>query len=196
MKLAATEIVAPRSGTVVSVYGQPGETVSPAGLTSSAAHAQASPGQQPRFSLLPSGPMASPRAAGMALPVIALHTGGGWQVRLLIPQTDTSTVKAGGTVTISVPAAQLSGIKGTIENLSPMPVTNSGGAAYEAMVQVITRTTVTPLSGMTANVQLGSLRLRGTAAAPADRDRTHGPPTHGSSTHGSPTYLAGTRHSG
>ncbi len=164
MKLAATEIVAPRSGTVVAIEGQPGDTVSPAGLSGPAAHAQASPGQQPRFSLLPSGPMASLRAAGLALPVIALRTGGGWQVRLLIPQTDTSAVKVGGKVTISVPAAQLSGVKGTIGDVSPMPVGNSGSASYEAVVRVIGRTPVTPLSGMTANVQLGSLRLQGRAA--------------------------------
>jgi multidrug efflux pump subunit AcrA (membrane-fusion protein) len=156
VKLAATKIVAPRRGTVVAIDGQPGETVSPAGLSGSVAHAQASPGQQPRFSLLPSGPMASLRAAGTALPVVALRTGGGWQVRLLIPQTDTSAVKVGGNVTISVPAAQLSGVKGTIAELSPTPVTNAGGAAYEAVVQVTGRTPVTPLSGMTANAQLGS----------------------------------------
>jgi hypothetical protein len=166
MKLVATEIVAPRSGTVVAIYGQPGETVSRAGLSSSAVHAQASPGQQPRFSLLPGGPMASLRATGLALPVIALHTGGGWQVSLLIPQTGTSAVKVGGNVTISVPAAQLSGVKGTIRQVSPMPVTSSGGAAYEAVVRVLGRTRTTPLSGMTANVQLGSLRLqRQTAGA-------------------------------
>jgi multidrug efflux pump subunit AcrA (membrane-fusion protein) len=159
MRLAATEIVAPSSGTVIAIDGQPGETVSPAGLSGSAAHAQASPGRQPRFSLLPSGPMASLSATGLALPVIALRTGGGWQVRLLIPQTDTAAVKAGGEVTISVPAAQLSGVKGTITEVSPTPVTSSGSAAYEAVVRVLGRTPVTPLSGMTANVQLGSLRL-------------------------------------
>ena len=174
MRLAATEIVAPRSGTVIAIDGQPGETVSPAGLSGSAAHAQASPGRQPRFSLLPSGPMASLPATGMALPVIALRTGGGWQVRLLIPQTDTAAVKAGGEVTISVPAAQLSGVKGTITELSPTPVTNSGSAAYEAVVRALSRTPVTPLSGMTANVQLGSLRFQG-RAAPTHRVRTrHG----------------------
>ena len=164
MKLVATEIVAPHRGTVVAIYGQPGETVSRAGLSSSAVHAQASPGQQPRFSLLPSGPMASLRASGLALPVIALRTGGGWQVSLLIPQTDTSAVKVGGNVTISVPAAQLSRVKGTIRELSPTPVSSSGGTAYEAVVRVLGRTRTTPLSGMTANVQLGSLRLRGQAA--------------------------------
>ena len=128
MKLVATQILAPGSGTVVAIFGQPGETVGPAGLRSSGGHAQASPGQQPRFSLLPSGLMASLRAAGMALPVIALRTGGGWQVRLLIPPTGTSAVKVGGNVTISVPAAQLTGIKGTITELSPRPVAGSGKA--------------------------------------------------------------------
>ena len=164
MKLVATEIVAPRRGTVIAIYGQPGETVSRAGLSRSAVHAQASPGQQPRFSLLPSGPTASLRATGLALPVIALRTGGGWQVSLLIPQTDTSAVKVGGDVTISVPAAQLSGVKGTVRELAPLPVSSSGGAAYEAVVRVLGRTRITPLSGMTANVQLGSLRLQGQTA--------------------------------
>jgi multidrug efflux pump subunit AcrA (membrane-fusion protein) len=156
MKLVATQIVAPRSGTVVAIFGQAGETVSPAGLRSSAAHAQASPGQQPRVSLLPSGLLASLRAAGMELPVIALRTGGGWQVRLLIPQTDTSAVKVGGNVTISVPAAQLTGIKGTITELSPRSVASSGSVSYEAVVRVLGRTRITPLSGMTANVELSS----------------------------------------
>jgi hypothetical protein len=45
-----------------------------------------------------------------------------------------------------------------------VPVGNSGSASYEAVVRVIGRTPATPLSGMTANVQLGSLRLRGRAA--------------------------------
>jgi multidrug efflux pump subunit AcrA (membrane-fusion protein) len=165
MKLAATEIVAPSSGTVVAIYGRPGETVSRAGLSSSAVRAQASPGQQPRFSLRPSVPMASLRATGLTLPVIALLTGGGWQVSLLIPQTDTSAVKVGEDVTISVPAGQLRGVKGTIRDLSPTPVSSWGGAALDAVVRVLGRTWSTPLSGMTANVQLGSLRLHGRAAA-------------------------------
>jgi len=169
MRLASTEIVAPRNGTVVAIDGQPGETVGPAGLSGSAAHAQASPGRQPRFVLLPSGPMASLPATGVALPVIALRTGGGWQVRLLIPQTDTAAVKTGREVTISVPAAQLSAVKGTITEVSPTPVTNSGSAAYEAVVRVLGRTPVTPLSGMTANVQLGSLRLQGGPPRPPTR---------------------------
>jgi multidrug efflux pump subunit AcrA (membrane-fusion protein) len=154
--MKASQIVAPRSGTVVAIFGQPGETVSPAGLSSSAARAQASPGPRPRLSLLPSGPIAGLRASGMALPVIALRTGGGWQVRLLIPQTAASAVKAGANVTISVPAAQLSGIKGTVRELSPRPVAGSGSASYKAVVQVPGPTRFTPFSGMTANVQLGS----------------------------------------
>jgi hypothetical protein len=45
-----------------------------------------------------------------------------------------------------------------------MPVSSSGGAAYEAVVRVLGRTQTTPLSGMTANVQLGSVRLQGQTA--------------------------------
>ena len=155
MKRVATQIVAPGSGTVVAIFGQPGETVSPAGLRSSAAHAQAPAGRQPRFSLLPSGQIASLRA-GMALPVLALRTVGAWQVRLLIPQADTSAVKVGRDVTISVPRARLAGIRGTITELSPVPVAGPSGAGYEAVVQVLGRTRTTPLSGMTANVRPGS----------------------------------------
>jgi multidrug efflux pump subunit AcrA (membrane-fusion protein) len=201
-KLVATEIMAPSTGTVVAIFGQPGETVSPAGLRGSAAHAPASPGQQRRFSLLPGGPMASLRAGGMALPVIALRTDRGWQVRLLIPQTETSAVKVGGNVTISIPAVRLSGVKGTIAELSPAPVTSSGGTAYEAVVRVPGRTRITPFSGMTADIQLGSLPLQGQMAradarrVPASPSVTHGSPTHGSPTHGSPTHGARTRHSG
>ena len=86
--------MAPSRGTIVAIYGQPGETVSRAGLSSSAVRAQASPGPQPRFSLVPSGPMAALRATGLALPVIALLTGGGWQVSLLIPQADPDLVRS------------------------------------------------------------------------------------------------------
>ena len=108
--------------------------------------------------------MASLRATGQALPVITLRTGGGWQVSLLIAQADASAVKVGEDVTISVLAVQISGVKGTIRKLSPTPVSSSGGVAYEAVVRVLGRTQTTPLSGMTANVQLGSLRLKGQAA--------------------------------
>jgi multidrug efflux pump subunit AcrA (membrane-fusion protein) len=160
MKLVATQILAPKPGTVVAIYGQPGETVTPAGLRGAGAQGRAALMRQPRFALVPSGPMASVRSRGMALPVIALRTSGGWQVRLLIPQTSTSAVRVGQTVTISVPGAGLTGVRGTVEELSPVPVGTSGSAAYEVTVGVRTRTQITPLSGMTADVQLGSLSGR------------------------------------
>ena len=141
--------------------------------------------------------MASLRAAGMALPVIALRTGGGWQVRLLIPRTGTSAVKVGGNVTISVPAAQLTGIKGTITELSPRPVASSGSASHEAVVQVLGRTRITPLSGMTANVELSSLRLRGRPGpGPAAGAAAHLPRMPASPAHPSPTHGTGASRSG
>jgi multidrug resistance efflux pump len=153
-KVLAAEILAPAPGTVVAIYGQPGEAVTPAGLRSSAGSGQAVPGQQPRFALLPSGPMASLKSKNGLTPVIALRTSGGWQVRLLIPQSSISGVQVGQKATISVPAAQLSGVRGTVAELSPTPVSTSGGASYEAVVGVQGHTAVAPLSGMSANVQL------------------------------------------
>jgi multidrug efflux pump subunit AcrA (membrane-fusion protein) len=156
MKVLATEILAPAAGTVVAIYGQAGETATPAGLRNSAQAGQAAPGQQPQFSLLPSGPMSSLKSKNGLSPVLALRTSGGWQVRLLIPQSSVSRVQVGATATISVPAARLSGLRGTVTELSPTPVSTSGGASYEAVVSVHSHTEVIPLSGMSANVQLGS----------------------------------------
>jgi multidrug resistance efflux pump len=155
-KVLATEIVAPAAGTVVAIYGQAGAVATPAGLRGTAAPGQVAPSQQPRFSLLPSGPMASLKNKNGLSPVLALRTSGGWQVRLLIPQSSVSGVRVGKSATISVPAAQLSGLRGTVTELSPTPVSTSGGASYEAVISVPSRTAVTPLSGMSANVQLAS----------------------------------------
>jgi multidrug efflux pump subunit AcrA (membrane-fusion protein) len=156
MKVLATEILAPAAGTVVAIYGQAGATATTAGLRGEAGPSQAAPSQQPRFSLLPSGPMASLKSKNGLSPVLALHTSGGWQVRLLIPQSSVSGVRVGRSATISVPAAQLSAVRGTVTELSPTPVSTSGGASYEAVISVPSHTAVTPLSGMSANVQLSS----------------------------------------
>jgi len=99
-KLVATEIRAPRRGTVIAIYGQPGETVSPAGLRGPAAQRRATAARKPRLSLLSSRQMASLQSRGMALPVNALRTSGNWQVKLLIPRTST-TVKVGQRVTVT-----------------------------------------------------------------------------------------------
>jgi hypothetical protein len=100
--------------------------------------------------------MSSLKSKNGLSPVLALRTSGGWQVRLLIPQSSVSRVRVGTTATISGPAARLSGLRGTVTELSPTPVSRSAGASYEAVVSVRSHTAVIPLSGMTANVQLGS----------------------------------------
>lgn len=155
MKVLATEILAPAAGTVVAIYGQAGETATPAGLRNSAQAGQAAPGQQPQFSLLPSGPMSSLKSKNGLSPVLALRTSGGWQVRLLIPQSSVSQVQVGTTASISVPAARISGLRGTVTELSPTPVSTSSGASYEVVVSLHGHTAVIPLTGMSANVQLG-----------------------------------------
>ena len=164
MKLAATEIVAPRSGTVVAIEGQPGDTVSPAGLSGPAAHAQASPGQQPRFSLLPSGPMASLRAGR---PGAAGHRAA-HRRRMAGQAADPADrhVRGEGRREGDHLGPRRTAQRG--QGHHRRRVAHAGGQfgqrRYEAVVRVIGRTPVTPLSGMTANVQLGSLRLQGRAA--------------------------------
>ena len=155
IKVLATEILAPAAGTVVAIYGQAGDTATPAGLRHSTQASQAAPGRQPQFSLLPSGPMSSLKSKNGLSPVLALRTSGGWQVRLLIPQSSVSRVQVGTTATISVPAARISGLRGTVTELSPTPVSTSSGASYEVVVSVHGHTAVIPLTGMSANVQLG-----------------------------------------
>jgi hypothetical protein len=47
-------------------------------------------------------------------------------------------------------------LHGYIQQLSPTPVNTSSGVAYQVLVNVRGHQRVTPLSGMTADVQLGS----------------------------------------
>jgi macrolide-specific efflux system membrane fusion protein len=155
LKLQATEIVAPAGGTVVAVNGQVGETVTTNGIRNYAP--QSSGSQQPTFSLLPEGPRSavSRSLSQSALPVIVLRTSAAWQVVVLIPEKSAADVRPGEVVTISVPAANLSGVRGSLQALWPTPVTTSGGVAYQAVVNVLGHQRVTPLSGMAANVRLG-----------------------------------------
>lgn len=157
VKLVETTIVAPAAGTVVAINGQAGETVTSAGIRNYSLPSQQT-SQQPAFSLLPQGPTASVKssAIGSAVPVVALRTSGSWQVVMLVREGSTSSVRPGQAVTISVPAVGLTGLHGYIQQLSPTPVNTSSGVAYQVLVNVRGHQRVTPLSGMTADVQLGS----------------------------------------
>ena len=156
-KLMETQIVAPARGEVVAVNGQPGEAVTSAGVRSYAAPSPSS-AQPPAFSLLPEGPAPSMKSSSSASaqPLISLRTSAGWQVKMLLPESSISAIRPGLDVTVSVPAAGLNGIRGYIQELLPTPVSTSGGVAYQAVVHVLGQQRAVPLSGMTANVQLGS----------------------------------------
>lgn len=158
VKLVETTIVAPSAGTVVAINGQVGETVTSAGIRNYSSQSQNSSAQEPAFSLLPEGPTATVKggAAGSALPVIALRTSSNWQVVMLVPEGSTSAVRNGQDVTVSVPAVGLRGLRGYVQQMSPTPVTTSAGVAYQALVNIRGHQRVTPLGGMTADIQLGS----------------------------------------
>jgi multidrug efflux pump subunit AcrA (membrane-fusion protein) len=159
VKLSETQIIAPSGGTVVAINGQTGETVTSAGIRSySSSQSQTGNAQSPPFSLLPEGPAASLKtsASASALPMIALRTSTSWQVTVLVPESTISAVRPGQKVTIAVPAAGLKGIGGYIQQLSPTPVSTSAGTAYQVVVSIRGHQRTTPLSGMTADVQLSS----------------------------------------
>src|ERR1035438_9583542 len=152
VKLSETQIVAPSAGTVLAISGQPGETVTSAGIRSY------SSSQSPPFSLPPEGPAASLKtsASASALPMIALRTSTSWEVTVLVPESTISAVRPGQKVTIAVPAVGLKGIGGYVQQLSPTPVSTSAGTAYQVVVSIRGHQRTTPLSGMTADVQLSS----------------------------------------
>ncbi len=159
--VAGTQIVAPSAGTVVAVNGQPGETADAEGIRDYSSQPLGTPvTQQPLFSLFPEGPQAGVQADGSggaaSLPVIALRTSSAWQVTVLVPQSSVAAVKPGQVVTINVPAAGITGLPGRVQELLTMPVATPQGIAYQAVVTVRGHQQVSPPSGMTADVQLGS----------------------------------------
>jgi multidrug efflux pump subunit AcrA (membrane-fusion protein) len=158
VKLAETQIIAPSAGTVIAINGQTGETVTAAGIRSYSSQSQTSGSQSPPFSLLPEGPAANVKSSSSqsALPMIALRTSSSWQVTVLVPESGIQQVRQSQKVTVAVPAIGLSGVQGTIQQVSPTPVSTSTGTAYQAIVRISGHQRVTPLGGMTANVQLAS----------------------------------------
>lgn len=158
VKLAETQIIAPSAGTVIAINGQTGETVTAAGIRSYSSQSQTAGTQSPPFSLLPEGPAANVKSSSSqsALPMIALRTSSSWQVTVLVPESGIQQVHAGQEVTVAVPAIRLTGVQGTIQQVSPTPVSTSIGTAYQAIVRISGHQRVTPLGGMTANVQLAS----------------------------------------
>jgi multidrug resistance efflux pump len=158
LKVAATEIIAPSGGIVVAANGQPGETVTSAGIRSYASDSrQQSTTQGPQFSLLPEGPqpVRQDTAAVASLPVIALRVSTAWQVIALIPEGSVSDVKAGQKVTIEVPTARITNLAGQVQQLIPTPVSTTQGMFYQAVITVTGRATAVPMNGMAADIRLG-----------------------------------------
>lgn len=158
-KAVASEIVAPSFGTVVATNGQPGETVTAAGIRDYAAESQqATASQRPAFSLFPEGPQSVRQAppSGSSLPVIALRTSTSWQVVALIPEDRVPRVTPGQTVTLGVPAVHIVGLRGKIEEVQTSPIQTSAGTVYQAVVTITGHARSLPLNGMAVDIQLGS----------------------------------------
>ncbi len=162
-KVTATKIVAPSDGTVIAANGQPGETVTTAGIRNYVTDsAQAPTSQGPAFSLLPEGPQTVHRASASqsALPVVALRISTSWQVVALIPESSISRIREGSSVTISVPAGHITAVPGHITEILPTPTSTSDGTFYQAVITITGHPAILPLNGplngMTADIRIGS----------------------------------------
>ena len=154
--IAQSRIVAPAAGTVTAVDAEPGQTAAPAGIADYVG--QSAPvDPPPLFSLLPEDPEVSSRSGvtgSLMLPVIQLRTSPGWEVLVLVPESSAAAVRAGQAVGVSVPAAGLTAVQGSISEVLATPVTTAEGEMYEAIVTVTSLGPDPPLDGMTANVHL------------------------------------------
>jgi macrolide-specific efflux system membrane fusion protein len=124
-------IVAPMNGTVIAVNSQQGQTVTAEG-----------------------SPISVTSAA--SVPVIMLRTSTNWQVEMVVPASSAGNVPAGSAVTIAVPAAHLSGVRGQVEGMLPTPLRTAQGVGYQALVTVIDNQPDPPLAGMAADVRPAS----------------------------------------
>jgi multidrug efflux pump subunit AcrA (membrane-fusion protein) len=154
VQVVGMQIRAPTDGTVIAVDGQVGETVTAASIRENAAQSQGTSTAQPSaLSLL--GTQSTAAAGTMPVPVIALRTSRNWQVDMVIPANSTMAVRRGEAVTIAVPAAHLSGVRGQVEELLPTPVRTAQGVDYQALVTVPGYQPAPPFNGMAAEVRLG-----------------------------------------
>ena len=154
--LAQSWIVAPSAGVVTAVDVQPGQPAEPTGVREYVSQS-AAVAPPPLFSLLPENPQVSSVPLGSAsatLPVIQLRTSPSWEVLVLVPESSAASVRTGQPVSVSVPAASLTAIRGIIQELLATPVRTADGDMYEAIVAVTSRWADPPLDGMTANVTL------------------------------------------
>lgn len=153
VQVVGMQIRAPTDGTVIAVDGQVGETVTAASIRENAAQSQGTSTSQPSaLSLLGTQ---STAAGTMPVPVIALRTSRNWEVDMVIPANSTMAVRRGEAVTIAVPAAHLSGVRGQVEELLPTPVRTAQGVDYQALVIVPGYQPAPPFNGMAAEVRLG-----------------------------------------
>jgi multidrug resistance efflux pump len=157
--MTATEIIAPSGGKVIAANGQPGQTVTSAGIrTYVTDSAQATSSQGPAFSLFPEGPQTVHRtsASQTSLPVVALRVSNSWQIVALIPEGSISRISGGSSVTISVPADHITAVPGRVSEILPDPTSSSAGTFYQAVITITEVPKIAPLNGMTADIRIGS----------------------------------------
>jgi macrolide-specific efflux system membrane fusion protein len=159
------QLQAPMNGTIVAVNGQVGEQVTAVGGRAGAAQPQGSTSVS-----LPPGSQPTATAATTSAPVIALRISRTWQVDIVVPVGSTSAIKPGERVTVAVPDAGLRGVRGEVAGVMSAPVRTGQGLGYQALVTVLGPQPAPPVSGLAADVRLGSLSRPTVTQVPAGQE--------------------------
>ena len=154
--LMATRIVAPAAGTVIAVDAQPGVTANSTGVVEYAGPATTKEVKRRPVVLAAARAAAEHGAAGRvgsAAGHRAAHLAA-WRVVALIPENSASKVRTGQDVTVGIPSAGLSNLRGRVIELLDAAVQTANGPSYQAVVVITGRPADPPLAGMSANITL------------------------------------------
>jgi len=151
-------VTAPFRAVVLAVNGQGGALADQSGVRLYGDTSATAAGQQDvgLFSLLPPTPQSAGTApaSNSQLPLIEIRAATGWTVTSRVPETSLNEFRPGGRATVSIPSAGVTGVRGVVSAIDPLPVVSNGSTGYNVVVRVTSGLPVSVLSGMTADVAL------------------------------------------
>jgi len=156
---AASQVLrAPISGTVVSVDGAPGETVSAGGVADQAPSG-ASIAVTPGFTLFPSTQTVSGQALA-ATPVVVIKGQAPTYAEILVPEGAIGQVRIGDAVSFAPAEQGLAPVQGVVQQIFPRPVVAAGVVSYEVQARLVGRIPANLLTGVTGKATIHATSRR------------------------------------
>ncbi|ACU53431.1 hypothetical protein Afer_0463 [Acidimicrobium ferrooxidans DSM 10331] len=152
---AATQTLrAPIAGTVVSVDGAVGETVSASGV-GDAVPSGSSVAVTPGFTLFPSTQTESSQPVA-STPVVVIKGHAPTYLETLVPESVIGKVHLGDQVTFTPSSQGIGVVHGVVEQIFPRPVVAAGVVSYEVQSELSGRLPAGLLTGLTGNASISS----------------------------------------